>query len=183
MAARTLACSALLLVSLVSCVNPGEERHPKNVGSNLAATSPPSDFERPKWVRTSAEIGAAAGGLLGGVLSICILPITYPISLATEEHQSADARMDFLLFPMVGGASIGHVLVGAPLDSVDLVCRRVWVGEELPRQEYQLVEMKPPVAAEPAPEAPPEPITPPQPSEPVREEQKKTAEQAKTGNG
>lgn len=182
MASRTFACSVLFLVSLGSCVAPGEERQTRAVVTNLATTSPPTDFERPKWVRTSAEIGAAAGGLIGGVLSICILPVTYPISLATEEHQSADARMDFLLFPMVGGASIGHVIVGAPLDSVDLVCRRVWVGDELPKQEYQLVEMKPPVAAEPPPEAPPEPITPPQPSEPVLEE-KKTAEPAKTGNG
>ena len=181
MAARTLACSVLAL--LAACVGPGEERHPKNVENTLATTSPPEDFERPTWVRESARVGAAAGGLLGGVIAIGILPVTYPISLATEDHQSDDARMDFLLFPMVGGASIGHVFVGAPLDSVDLVCRRVWVGEELPAQEYQLVEMKPPVAAEPPPEAPPEPVTPPQPSEPVREEQKKAAEPTKTGNG
>src|SRR5688500_13732079 len=47
----------------------------------LQDRSPPPEFGRPGWVRTIAGVGAWTGGVLGGIASIVLLPVTYPVSL------------------------------------------------------------------------------------------------------
>lgn len=118
----------------------------------LDARNPPPEFGRPGWVRTSAGIGAWIGGITGGVVSIAALPITYPLSLVASDGLGEQAASDFLLWPALGGAALGHCLLGVPTDLVDYLCRRVWVGNETDvENSYELVPMDPPAV----PTAPP----------------------------
>jgi hypothetical protein len=132
--------SAALLFLLSACAVP------QAVGS-LQDRSPPPEFGRPGWVRTLAGTGAWIGGLTGGVVSIALLPITYPISLLGSEGFGEFSAQEFLFFPAVGGAALGHFLLGAPPDVVDHLFRRAWISGQAPENSYQLVPSEPPKGA------------------------------------
>jgi hypothetical protein len=94
-------------------------------------TSPPPHLGRPTWVRVPARIGAYAGGIVGGLVSIVLLPVTWPISVLADDALGED-RADFLLFPAFLGAGAGHFLLGAPPDLLHYVGYRAWVDEPPP---------------------------------------------------
>lgn len=120
----------------------------------LQDRNPPPEFGRPGWVRASAGAGAWIGGVLGGVASVVLLPVTYPISLLAGDGLGEAGSEEFLLFPAMGGASFGHFLFGTPPDLLDFLFRRAWVSEPLPENPYELVPMEPPQTPLPAgPEA------------------------------
>ena len=50
-----------------------------NTVESLQADAPPPEFGRPAWVRTCAGAGAWVGGVTGGVVSVVLLPITWPL--------------------------------------------------------------------------------------------------------
>jgi hypothetical protein len=102
---------------------------------------PPPEFGRPAWVRVCAGAGAWAGGIAGGVVSIVLLPITYPLSLLAEDGFSEHASSEFLLFPAIGGAAVGHCLLGVPMDSIDWVFRRAWTESHGATDSYEMVPM------------------------------------------
>lgn len=133
----------------------------------LQDRSPPPEFGRPGWVRTTAGVGAWVGGILGGVVSIVLLPVTYPVSLLAGDSFSETGREEFLLFPATGGAAIGHALFGTPPDILDHVFRRAWVDEPLPVNTYELVPMEPPGTPTPPRAVPAVPEEPP-PEQPGR---------------
>jgi len=131
---------------------------------NLEAVSPPPAHGRAGWVRTGAAAGGWAGGLIGGAFAIIILPITYPISLIAADDFQAHSQREFLLFPAVTGTGFGHFVIGAPLDGLDYVFRRMWVSEKPAENGFELVPMGPPAepaapfvdTADPQPDQPPE---------------------------
>jgi len=94
---------------------------------SLGNACPPPELGRPAWVRTSAGTGAWIGGVLGGVVSIAILPVTYPISWLAEDGLGPNGQTDFLFFPALSGAAIGHALLGGATDVVDYTFRRAWI--------------------------------------------------------
>jgi hypothetical protein len=104
---------------------------------------PPPEFGRPGWVRTFAGVGGWVGGVAGGVVSVVLLPITWPISLLTDEGFGDDTRSEFLWWPATTGASLGHALIGTPPDLIDYVFRRAWKSETPPVNTYELVPMQP----------------------------------------
>jgi len=91
--------------------------------------NPPPELGRPDWVRGSAGVGAWIGGVVGGVASLVLLPVTYPIRLIRGEPAANDQD---LLFPVSVGAAAGHFVVGAPADVLDFVFYRAWVDGEEP---------------------------------------------------
>lgn len=142
----------MLLLVLPACVVQ------RTVG-NLQERCPPAEFGRPGWVRACAGTGAWIGGIVGGVFSIVLLPVTYPVRLLAGDSLGETTSDEFLLFPATGLAATGHFLFGAPPDLLDHVFRRAWVDEPPPVNTYDLVPMAPPdrpatEAAEPAPTAP-----------------------------
>lgn len=72
-------------------------------------------------------MGAWLGGAAGGVLSVVALPVTWPISLLTDEGMREGSRTDLLFFPATAGAALGHFLLGTPPDLLDYAFRRAWV--------------------------------------------------------
>ena len=42
-------------------------------------------------------------------------------------------------------AATGHFLLGAPVDGLDYVFRRAWVGEDPPANTYELIPMEQPM--------------------------------------
>ena len=92
----------------------------------LDRESPPPELGRPVYVRYTARTGAWLGGLVGAVGSLITLPVTYPISLAADEPLGY-SRDEFLFWAVSVGASAGHFLLGAPVDTLDFVVRRAWV--------------------------------------------------------
>ncbi len=110
-----------------------------NTIAGLDTTSPPPAFGRPGWVRFCGSVGAWVGGLAGGVVSIVTLPVTYPISLLAGDGLADNGKSEFLLFPAMAGAAIGH----GPSDSVDYVFRRAWVGGGASATTYDHVPMQP----------------------------------------
>ncbi|MEQ1632003.1 MAG: hypothetical protein ABL997_06495, partial [Planctomycetota bacterium] len=82
---------------------------------------PPAEFGRPGWVRASAGTGAWIGGIAGGIVSVVLLPVTWPLSLAASDGLGDASRTELMLWPVSGGAAIGHCLLGLPTDSVDYV--------------------------------------------------------------
>ena len=124
--------------------------------------SPPPEFGRPGWVRVSAGIGAWVGGILGGVVSIVALPITYPLSLIADDGLGEHASDEFMLFPAMVGASIGHAVLGTPPDLVDYMFRRVWTDSSPPLTSYEFVPMQ--SAAPLQSTSPPPNAAPPQPT-------------------
>lgn len=109
---------------------------------SLDDRSPPPEFGRPTWVRTSAGIGAWVGGIVGGVVSIVVLPVTYPLSLVAKDGLGEHSTSEFLLFPAMVGASIGHAALGTPPDLVDYMFRRVWSDSSPPLTTYDFVPMQ-----------------------------------------
>lgn len=132
---------------LCLCLSPAACTLPRVVAT-LDEDSPSPDLGRPGWVREPATFGAWVGGIAGSVASIITLPITWPISQLADEPLGW-GREEFLWAPVSLGASAGHYLVGAPLDSLDFVLRRAWVPAP---QDGELTLQPPPVGP---PEPPP----------------------------
>lgn len=123
-----------------------------NTIDSLDARNPPPEFGRPGWVRTSAGIGAWIGGIGGGIASIVVLPITYPLSLLADDGLGEQASSEFVLWPALGGAALGHCLLGIPTDVVDYLFRRVWIGNETEvENSYQVMPLDPPAVPTAAP--------------------------------
>lgn len=110
---------------------------------------PPPEFGRPAWVRVPAGVGAWIGGIVGGVASIVLLPVTYPISLLADDGLGEYGSADFMFFPALGLASVGHALVGTPFDAVDWVFHRAWVDAPDPVTSYEFVPLEGPSVPEP----------------------------------
>lgn len=111
----------------------------------LGDRCPPPEFGRPAWVRTSAGVGAWTGGIVGGVVSIALLPVTYPISLLADDGLGEHTTADFLFFPALGGAAIGHACLGGATDVLDYTFRRAWVGsDDDPVTSYSFVPQQGP---------------------------------------
>jgi hypothetical protein len=125
-----------------------------NVIAGLDDRSPPPEFGRPAWVRVCAGIGAWTGGIVGGVFSVVLLPVTYPISLLASDGLGEHSSGEFLFFPALGGAAIGHCLLGAPPDLLDFVFRRAWIDSPDPVNSYELVPLEGPIMLRAEPAAP-----------------------------
>jgi hypothetical protein len=119
----------------------------------LDQTCPPPELGRPLWVRAAAGAGAWIGGIVGGAASIVFLPITWPLGELADDGLGEHAQSEFLLFPAMVCASVGHAALGGPADVVDFVFRRAWVGEQ-PILGYDFVPM-PGLAVPRAPAAAP----------------------------
>ena len=139
-------CSVSILLSclLGACAIP-------NTIEALDDRSPPPEFGRPGWVRVPAGVGAWIGGIVGGVASIVVLPITYPLSLIADDGLGEHAASEFMLFPAMVGASIGHAVLGTPLDLVDYTCRRMWCDPSPPLTNYEFVPMQDAAPPQPVP--------------------------------
>lgn len=152
-------CVLLLAGLLGGCAIP-------NTIEALDDRSPPPEFGRPTWVRVSAGVGAWIGGIVGGVASVALLPITWPLSVLAGDGLGEAASSELVLLPAMGGAAIGHCLLGTPPDVVDYVFRRAWTGTPDPVVAYDFVPMPgaglpQPVAPEPAPTVVPAGAPPP----------------------
>lgn len=112
-----------------------------NTIESLDHLCPPPEFGRPAWVRVCAGAGAWIGGIVGGVASIVLLPVTYPLSLVAEDGLGEHSSSEFMLFPALGGAAIGHCLLGTPPDLLDWMFRRVWSGSDEVFAGYDFVPM------------------------------------------
>ena len=88
-------------------------------------------------------------------MSVALLPITWPISLLASDGLGEHSSIEFMCFPALGGAAIGHCLLGAPPDLVDYVFRRAWIDSTDPVNSYELVPLEGPhlPRTEPAPPA------------------------------
>ncbi len=107
--------------------------------------NPPPEFGRPAWVRVSAGVGAWIGGIVGGVGAVVLLPITYPLSLLAGDGFGEQAASEFMLMPALGGAALGHCLLGVPTDTLDYVGRRIWTGSGTEvENSYEVVPLPPP---------------------------------------
>ena len=126
-----------------------------NVIGGLDDRSPPPEFGRPGWVRVCAGVGAWTGGIVGGVVSVALLPITWPISLLASDGLGEHSSVEFMCFPALGGAAIGHCLLGAPPDLVDYVFRRAWIDGADPVNSYELVPLEGPSLPRAEPALPP----------------------------
>lgn len=121
---------------------------------SLEDTSPPPEFGRPGWVRGAAKVGAWVGGIPGVVASVVLLPVTWPLSQIADEGLGEMAADEFVLFPALACASVGHSLFALPCDTVDYLGRRVW-SEPTPMPTYDTVPTAKAAATTPAPvEAP-----------------------------
>ena len=130
---KSAAC-CLLALTFTSCTI-------STTVESLGENSPPPELGRPGWVRVCAGTGAWIGGIVGGLVSIVLLPIDYPIMLLADDGLGERTASDFLLWPAMGGAAFGHALLGCPPDVVDYVFRRAWVGEPDDVPRYDLVPM------------------------------------------
>ena len=115
-----------------------------NTIEGLDDRCPPPEFGRPGWVRVCAGAGAWVGGILGGVVSIATLPVTYPLSLLAEDGLGEHSSGEFILFPALGGAAIGHCLFGLPPDLLDYVFRRAWFGTDAATMGYDFIPLPDP---------------------------------------
>lgn len=122
-----------------------------NTIESLDDLCPPPEFGRPGWVRVFAGAGAWVGGIVGGVASIVLLPVTYPVSLLASDGLGEHSSGEFLLFPALGGAAIGHCLLGTPPDVVDWLFRRAWSGDDGVVKHYDFVPMPGPAMPEKTP--------------------------------
>jgi hypothetical protein len=134
-----------VVLSLAACTLP-------ETVENLEREVPPPELGRPGFVRVAARTGAWAGGLVGGVASVVLLPITYPISLLAE-CPLGYSKSEFRWGAASVGAAAGHWLLGAPLDVVHYVFYRAWVEQGCEPAGYDYVPMQPPVG--PGPPSPP----------------------------
>jgi len=160
---RRLVPAALILLG--SCTLP-------RVVEALDAESPPPELGRPSWVRSPARAGSWIGGAIGGLASIVALPVTWPLSQLAEEPLGSD-RQEFVWGLTSVGASVGHTIVGAPLDGLDWIFRRAWIDDPSPSRELLEPQSGPVgpverrVEVEPAATEPVDPLpTEPEPGEP-----------------
>lgn len=108
---------------------------------SLDDRSPPPDFGRAGWVRGVAKVGAWIGAVPGTVASGVLLPVTWPLSLAVEDGIDGGSADEFLLFPMLACASVGHSLFALPCDAVDYFGRRVWSAPSpLPSRDQEVLD-------------------------------------------
>jgi hypothetical protein len=105
--------------------------------------TPPPEFGRPAWVRTCAGVGAWIGGIGGGVVSVVLLPVTWPLSELAGDGLGEQASSEFMLFPAMTCAAFGHAFLGLPADVLDYGFRRVWVEPSPPLTGYDFVPMAP----------------------------------------
>lgn len=147
-------CFALLLLLCCSCAV-------TRTVDALEDRSPPPEFGRPAWVRTVAGIGAWAGAVVGGVASIVLLPVTWPLSEVAGEGLG-NAKGDVMFFPAVTCAAAGHGLFGLPVDFLDYTCRRMWIGgTPMPENSYAMVPLEGPRVPEATPLLPSSPPSTP----------------------
>jgi hypothetical protein len=106
---------------------------------------PPAEFGRPGWIRACAGTGGFVGGVVGGIVSVALLPVSYPLTLAAKDGLGDSSRNELLLWPVSFFAATGHFLLGAPVDGLDYVFRRAWVGEDPPANTYELIPMEQPM--------------------------------------
>jgi hypothetical protein len=130
---RSLACGLLLAAS--SCTIP-------QVIDDLDRNGPPPSQGRPDWVRVPARIGAGLGAVVGGLVSIALLPITLPVSAAWDEPFGR-ADEEFVFWPVSLGAGTGHFLLGGPVDFFDYSFRRAWIRPS-DAEEHEFVPQTPP---------------------------------------
>ena len=117
----------------------------------LQDENPPAELGRPDWVRTTAGAGAWIGGVVGTLISVILLPVNYPLSLASEEPLGM-AKQEFLWYPTYMGAATGHFLLGVPVDFLDFTFHRAWVGTPSPAEmDYGFTPMEPPMGPEAEP--------------------------------
>lgn len=135
----------LPVLLLTSCAIP-------NTLDMLGDASPPPEFGRPGWVRACAGVGGWCGALVGGVASICTLPITYPLSLAADEGLGEHSSDELLLAPAIGMSAVGHCIGGLPADFLHWTFYRAWVTPVDPVTSYELVPLDPVVIPKPAPD-------------------------------
>lgn len=114
-----------------------------NTIESLDHRAPPPEFGRPGWVRTCAGVGAWVGGIIGGAVSVVLLPVTWPISELAGDGLGEQAGSEFMLWPALTGASFGHAFLGLPADVLDYGFRRVWVEPSPPLTGYDFVPMVP----------------------------------------
>ncbi len=112
----------------------------------LNEESPPPRLGRPDWVQVPAEAGGYLGAAVGSVLSIAVLPLTFPISLIADEPLGY-AKDQFLFLPVGLTASGGYFLLGAPFDVIDYGFRRAWTNEGR-REDYHFDVQPPPIGPE-----------------------------------
>ncbi len=111
---------------------------------NLERENPPPELGRPTFVRIAARSGAWIGGVAGGVFSLALLPVTYPVSLLAD-CPLGYSRDEFRFAPASMGAAAGHWVVGAPFDVLHWVFYRAWVNPSCDPAGYEFVPMRPPV--------------------------------------
>ncbi len=99
-----------------------------------------------------AVIGTGYVGLVVGTLvSIVLLPVNYPLSLAADEPLGLSTQ-EFRYYPTYLGAATGHFLLGVPLDFLDFTFHRAWVGTPSPAEkDYAFTPMEPPMGPEAEP--------------------------------
>lgn len=114
----------------------------------LAEYDPAPDLGRPRWIRAAAGFAAWIGGGIGGVASLVLLPVTYPTSLLMDEPLGY-AKGEFIYLPVGICASGLHYAVGAPLDTLDFLLRRVWLPEDK-TPGYDFTPMPAPKLRDPA---------------------------------
>jgi hypothetical protein len=129
--------AALVLATLSACTLP-------ETIDNLQSENPPPDLGRPGFVQVGARAGAWVGGALGGVASVVLLPVTYPLSLLAE-CPLGYSKSEFRWAPASVGAAAGHWAIGGPLDILHYVFYRAWVDQSCEPASYDYVPMRPPV--------------------------------------
>lgn len=115
-----------------------------NTIEQLGDSNPPPEFGRPAWVRTTAGVGGWIGGIIGGVASIALLPITWPLSELCDEALEDHAQDEFLMFPATGLAAGGHALFGGPADLLDYTFRRAWIDSPSPVTSFDYTPLDAP---------------------------------------
>lgn len=111
----------------------------------LGEHSPSPELGRPAWVQVCAGAGAWIGGILGGVVSIVALPVSYPISLLADDRLGDQGTDEFLFWPAGALASVGHAFLGGSTDALDWTFRRAWVDAPDPVAEQGFVALPGPV--------------------------------------
>jgi outer membrane biosynthesis protein TonB len=130
---------------------------------------PAPDLGRPGWIRTTAGFSAWVGGAVGFVVSLAVLPVTYPVSLLMDEPLGY-ARNEFRFLPVGMCASGMHYALAAPLDAMDFILRRGWLTPDK-TPGYDFTPMPAPTLRDPAME----PVkTEPMKTEPMKTEPMKT---------
>lgn len=118
---------------------------------SMGAAAPPAEFGRPAWVRTCAGVGAWCGGIVGGAVSIVLLPVTWPISALAGDSLGEQGKDEFLFFPAMSLAAVGHAFLGVPPDLLDYTFRRAWSSAPDPVNSYEWMPMPAAVLPQAAP--------------------------------